>query len=131
MLHYAEVAFRRRISDVETWNSVLTSTDEHFPKVTTAPVTAHPEGASPCGAVDMVGNAWEYTYTNAYSRLPLTPVFKNFEPAQIMSIGRAHVIIKGGAWSSIPNLTSGVFPGKDLLTDRHFEIGFRCVFRPG
>jgi tRNA A-37 threonylcarbamoyl transferase component Bud32 len=29
----------------------------------TTPVTAHKDGASPCGALDLVGNAWEWTET--------------------------------------------------------------------
>ena len=32
-----------------------------------------------------------------------------------------------GAWSSLPELVSSAFRGKDLILDRHFEIGFRCA----
>jgi formylglycine-generating enzyme required for sulfatase activity len=42
---------------------------------------------------------------------------------------RSYGVIKGGTWSSLPEQTSVTFRGRDLVLDRHFEIGFRCACR--
>jgi formylglycine-generating enzyme required for sulfatase activity len=79
----------------------------------------------------MLGNAWEYTCTNHATGQDLRPRFRGLRPVEFMNAPEAQVVLKGGAWSSIPELTSAAFRGIDLLTDRHCEIGFRCVYRPG
>jgi hypothetical protein len=56
--------------------------------------------------------------------------FKHLKPVDFMNAREAQVVIKGGAWSSIPELTSAPLRGVDLLTDRHNEIGFPCAYRP-
>ncbi len=57
----------------------------------------------------------------------MEPRFKGQDPANFMTDDTAFAVLRGGAWSSIPELTTTVFRGKDILTDRHNEIGFRCV----
>ncbi|MFB6175956.1 MAG: formylglycine-generating enzyme family protein [Halobaculum sp.] len=98
----------------------------------TAPVDAHPSGASPFGVLDMVGNVWEYTKTTYLSRQEVHPVFSHMpghSHENLIGNNDALPVIRGGAWSNVPEQTSGFFRGKDLLTDRHNEIGFRCVKR--
>jgi formylglycine-generating enzyme required for sulfatase activity len=130
-LHCAHRVFERPFERILDWRAELARFDRTFPATTTAPVHAHEaDGASPFGVVDMLGNAWEYTCTNADTGREMQPRFKHLKPADFMNAPEAQVVIKGGAWSSIPELTSAPFRGIDLLTDRHNEIGFRCVYRP-
>ena len=56
--------------------------------------------------------------------------FKDKDSVNFMFDKEGFVVIRGGAWLSIPEITSNVFRGKDLFTDRHNEIGFRCVYNP-
>jgi formylglycine-generating enzyme required for sulfatase activity len=95
-------------------------------------VDAFPESESDYGVVDMLGNAWEYTTTNFYSRHEMYPVFNHVSHTSHENLAENHdayPVIRGGAWSSIPEMTTTVYRGKDLLTDRHNEIGFRCIKR--
>jgi formylglycine-generating enzyme required for sulfatase activity len=117
----------RDIRDIHEWRSYLIQIDETFPSRTTTPVSAYPKNKSPYGVRDMVGNAWEYTNANFYSSEPLEPEFKDKDPVSFMHDPGAFVLIKGGPWTGIPEMTTTIFRGKDLFTDRHNEIGFRCV----
>lgn len=133
-LHWAGNTFDTGIDTIPEWTELLVSTIEDGPNETqTVPVDAHENGASPFGVVDMLGNVWEYTKSNYLSRQEINPVF-NHPPGSshenLIDNPGAFPVIRGGSWSNIPEQTSAVFRGKDLLTDRHNEIGFRCVVRP-
>jgi formylglycine-generating enzyme required for sulfatase activity len=92
----------------------------------TAPV-AEGSSASTYGVVGMAGNAWEWSATNFYSRYPLEPEVGDRDSLDVVYDWRSYPVIRGGSWSSLPELTSAAFRGRDLLTDRHFENGFRCA----
>lgn len=89
------------------------------------PVTAGPPG--PFGTLGMAGNAWEWTATNFYSKSPLEPDVGSRDTLEVVYDWNSYPVIRGGSWSSLPELMSAAFRGRDLLTDRHFENGFRCV----
>jgi iron(II)-dependent oxidoreductase len=84
-----------------------------------AEVTAHPQGASPFGVMDMVGNVWQWT--------------DEFEDEHTRS-----AIVRGGSYYQ-PQGSMWYFPqayrldehGKYLLMapslDRSGTIGFRCA----
>lgn len=126
---WAGVVFAREIDDIWTWRKLLQNHDEHHPRTMTAPIDAHPSGASPYVVMDMVGNCWEWTRTNFYTRRNLEPRIQGRPRPEWSTSPECFVVIKGGAWSSIPEETSTFFRGTDLLTDRHNEIGFRGVVR--
>jgi len=64
-----------------------------------APVGSFPDGASPCGAMDMAGNVRELV---------------------------DNLILKGGSWYSNPvSLRSGD-PGDEYQVERDDDMGFRC-----
>jgi formylglycine-generating enzyme required for sulfatase activity len=68
----------------------------------TAPVGSKPAGASPYGALDMMGNVWEWTLDAA---------------------GDRHVL-RGGAWNTAPVGADHRYPYPDKGTP---STGFRCV----
>ncbi len=119
-----------QLDSVKEWRELLTKIDDSVPRCTTVPVGVNKKNLSSYGIYDMSGNCWEYTKTNYFSRKDMNPHFKDLDPVAFMQDHDAFPIIKGGSWTSIAALTSAPFTGKDLLTDRHNEIGFRCVYNP-
>jgi formylglycine-generating enzyme required for sulfatase activity len=130
--NWAGRAFDTEFEDVWDWMTTVRKSDDEIPATRTTPVDAFPEGESEFGCVDMVGNAWEYTKTNHVSRQEMDLKFDH-QPTtsheHLIGNNAAFPVIRGGAWSCIPEVTSAVFRGKDLLADRHNEISFRCVRR--
>ncbi|WP_394555724.1 hypothetical protein C1N61_30610 (plasmid) [Priestia aryabhattai] len=109
------------------WRHCLCGTSNIFSGEKTYSIYEKPKNVSPYGVYGMVGNSWEYTQTNYYSKEEMNPEFKDMDVSEFLQDKEGYPVIKGGAWSSIPDMVSTWFRGKDLLTDRHCEIGFRCV----
>lgn len=81
------------------------------------PVGKSPGNVSPFGALDMVGNAWEWVYNDLtvyeLSKAPPQPGVK---------------IIRGGAFDSDPEEATGSFRGFLRPNSREYDrTGFRCV----
>lgn len=117
------------IPNVLEWRALLARHSDQFPTTLTAPVRSHPRGKSPYGVHDMIGNTWEWTRTNFFSRHDMDPQTSGRPRPEWAYSEESFVVLKGGAWSGIPEETTTFFRGKDLLTDRHNEIGFRGVIR--
>ncbi|WP_326912890.1 formylglycine-generating enzyme family protein [Rhizobium johnstonii] len=127
-VRYAGETYGREMVDLTDWVAQLSQGYAHFPQTTTAPVDAHPEGNSPYGVADMCGNSWEFTTTCFFTGETVRAAFADFTPIELMGSREGHVVIRGGAWSSPHPLIGAAYRGFDLLTDRHTEIGFRCVW---
>ncbi|MCG8334990.1 MAG: formylglycine-generating enzyme family protein [Proteobacteria bacterium] len=83
---------------------------------------------SPFGVVGMAGNQWEWTSTNRSSLGHLNPsCCSNKSYVDLIYDYRSFSVLKGGTWTSIPEMMSTKFRGNDFIYDRHFEIGMRCV----
>ena len=82
-------------------------------------VDAHPQGASPFGVMDLVGNVWQWTdeFEDEHTRAA--------HPArrQLLSAARFHLVF--------PQAYETIEHGKLLLMapglDRSGGVGFRCV----
>jgi formylglycine-generating enzyme required for sulfatase activity len=83
------------------------------------PVDAHPEGASPYGVMDLVGNVWQWTdeYTDEHTRAAIVRGGEYYQP-------------QGSIWY-FPQAYRNDQHGKLLLMapgyDRSGGVGFRCV----
>lgn len=86
------------------------------------PVGGRPGGASPCGALDMIGNAWEWT-ADWYRAYP-----GNAVPS--VHYGEKYRVVKGGgAIDFYPptNAQRASVRGRIQPFGRYDSVGFRCV----
>lgn len=128
--HFFDRAFGYSPRSMLDWMQQLSGTTRGWPAISTAPVDRHPAGASPFGVEGMLGNTWEFTRTAFFTGNDVRPAFSGYRPVELMGSREGHVVIRGGAWSSPAPLLGAAYRGYDLLTDRHSEIGFRCVWTP-
>jgi formylglycine-generating enzyme required for sulfatase activity len=110
---------------VLAWRRELLDLADHPPRATTRPRDI-PGSESPFGVRDLSGNVWEWT-ASAFDGAPLSPAELNRDAIDVIYDQRSYAVIKGGAWSCLPEQASVAFRGRDLALDRHFEIGFRCA----
>lgn len=74
----------------------------------TGPVTASPAGAATCGALDLLGNAWEWTSTT-------------------IAEGEGLQVVKGGCFSDPASILRVDLRLEAGAKDKFENIGFRCV----
>lgn len=127
-LRWFGAAFRPPKS-LEDWRDTLITFDDSTPAVTTVPVGSYPKNVSSYGVFDLVGNCWEWTDTNFFTRERMQPMISGRPRPEWATSEETAVVIRGGAWTSIAEELMTFFRGKDLFTDRHNEIGFRGVIR--
>ena len=90
----------------------------------TAPVDAHPAGASPYAVKDMAGNAWEWV-SSAYRPYPYRADDgrEDLKPGPVRST-------RGGGHDSAENEITTTHRGRNLSRNPasgHHNIGFRCA----
>jgi formylglycine-generating enzyme required for sulfatase activity len=88
----------------------------------TTPVGSYPGGASPCGALDMAGNVWEWTSNLADDNA--VDVSRDALPTEI-------AMLRGGSWVSAPAEVSGAARSNRLPNGYSPTIGFRLAHLPG
>jgi formylglycine-generating enzyme required for sulfatase activity len=89
----------------------------------TAPVGSFPAGASSCGALDMVGNVWEWVadwydsgyYSQAPSRNPPGPDAGEYG------------VLRGGCWLDRPHFVRCATRYQFDRGRRAWSVGFRCA----
>ena len=90
----------------------------------TAPVGSYPAGASPCGALDMAGNVWEWVadrYSESY--YASSPAANPQGPTS----GAGHVL-RGGSWNSVAQRVRAAARDWDYPGNWDFRLfGFRCA----
>ena len=91
----------------------------------TTPVTAHAEGASAYGCVDMTGNVWEWTAT-IFDAYPGFAVYPYPEYSELWFDGD-HRVLKGGSWATQLPLLRCSFRNFWRPGFRIAFAGFRCA----
>ena len=100
----------------------------------TAPVGQFPAGESWCGALDMIGNVWEWVAdwydTGYYSASPLrNPQGPDSGPARELSDGRTGPVKlqRGGSWYTKSYFSHTARRGWHLPFESAASVGFRCA----
>ena len=90
-----------------------------------APAGAYGDAASDAGAVQMLGDVWEWTS----SELAGYPGFEPFPYPEYSEVfyGTGLKVLRGGAWASRRNVVRPSFRNWDLPERRQIFAGFRCA----
>ncbi|WP_321531284.1 SUMF1/EgtB/PvdO family nonheme iron enzyme [uncultured Desulfuromonas sp.] len=101
----------------------------------TSPVGCFPKGKSPCQALDMVGNVWEWTLSLYKDEInsPYPYPYRDFEEE------REHVeaakdrarVLRGGGFFDYAEYLRCVARFRRLANFRYTNLGFRIVVAPG
>jgi gamma-glutamyl hercynylcysteine S-oxide synthase len=89
------------------------------------PVGSYPAGAAPCGALQMLGDVWEWTGTD-FTGHPGFCVFPYREYSEVF-FGDGYKVLRGGSWATDPVACRTTFRNWDFPIRRQIFAGFRCA----
>lgn len=116
-------------TDLASLEALLCDLAVSPPDIPTPSVEALRNNESPYGVRQMSGTVWEMTRTNYFTGRDMNPLFGRYDPSDFISNPAAFFVLKGGTWTSPPVCCRADYRGRDLFTDRHYEVGFRCVYK--
>jgi gamma-glutamyl hercynylcysteine S-oxide synthase len=91
----------------------------------TTPVGAHPGGAAPCGAHDMVGNVWEWTSSH-FTGYPGFRAHPYREYSEVF-FGDEYRVLRGGSWATSARVCAPTFRNWDYPERRQIFAGLRVA----
>jgi iron(II)-dependent oxidoreductase len=91
----------------------------------TAPAGAYADTAADSGAVQMLGDVWEWTESDFLAY----PGFEAFPYPEYSEVfyGEGYKVLRGGAWSARRNVIRPTFRNWDNPERKQIFSGFRCV----
>ncbi|MEQ8756954.1 MAG: SUMF1/EgtB/PvdO family nonheme iron enzyme [Coleofasciculus sp. G1-WW12-02] len=91
----------------------------------TTPVNAYPQGQSPSGCYDMLGNVWEWTasWFDGYKGFVSYP-YRGYSQAYFDG---KHRVLRGGSWTTRPWAMRCSFRNWYYPSVRQILAGFRCA----
>ena len=126
---FAAWAGKRLPSELE-WEAAAAGADRERANLDTmgfgpAPAGAYADAASDCGAVQMLGDVWEWTT----SELAGYPGFEPFPYPEYSEVffGSGQRVLRGGSWATRRNVIRTSFRNWDLAERRQIFSGFRCA----
>jgi iron(II)-dependent oxidoreductase len=90
-----------------------------------APAGAYADGASDCGAVQMIGDVWEWT-SSEFEPYPGFEAFPYPEYSEVF-FGDGYKVLRGGAWATRRDVIRPSFRNWDLAERSQIFSGIRCV----
>lgn len=90
-----------------------------------APVGAYPDGASPLGVHQLIGDVWEWT-GSGFHGYPGFAVFPYAEYSQVF-FGGDYRVLRGGSFGTDAAACRGTFRNWDHPIRRQIFSGFRCA----
>jgi iron(II)-dependent oxidoreductase len=90
-----------------------------------APAGAYADAASDCGAVQMLGDVWEWTSSD-FTAYPGFSAFPYPEYSEVF-FGDEHKVLRGGAWAARRDVIRTSFRNWDLPIRRQIFSGIRCA----
>ncbi|WP_047863816.1 ergothioneine biosynthesis protein EgtB [Rubrobacter aplysinae] len=90
-----------------------------------ADVGAYPAGASPCGALGMIGDVWEWTASD-FEAYPGFTAFPYDEYSKVF-FNEDYKVLRGGSWATRPASIRNTFRNWDHPIRRQLFVGLRCA----
>ncbi|QKW22863.1 ergothioneine biosynthesis protein EgtB [Kitasatospora sp. NA04385] len=90
-----------------------------------APVGAYPEGESPCGARQLIGDVWEWTSSD-FTGYPGFTAWPYPEYSEVF-FGPEYKVLRGGSFAVAPVACRGTFRNWDYPVRRQIFAGFRTA----
>ncbi|HEY3091329.1 MAG TPA: ergothioneine biosynthesis protein EgtB [Jatrophihabitantaceae bacterium] len=90
-----------------------------------APVGSYPDGASPLGVRQLIGDVWEWTASD-FTRPPGFVAFPYREYSEVF-FGDEYKVLRGGSWAADRSAVRGTFRNWDYPIRRQIFSGFRCA----
>jgi gamma-glutamyl hercynylcysteine S-oxide synthase len=90
-----------------------------------APAGAYADAAADCGAVQMLGDVWEWT-TSEFTAYPGFEAFPYPEYSEVF-FGDTYKVLRGGAWAARRNVIRTSFRNWDHAERRQIFSGIRCA----
>jgi iron(II)-dependent oxidoreductase len=90
-----------------------------------APAGSYPEGESPLGVRQLIGDVWEWTSSD-FLPYPGFAAFPYREYSEVF-FGSAHKVLRGGSFAVDPVACRGTFRNWDLPVRRQIFSGFRTA----
>jgi iron(II)-dependent oxidoreductase len=91
----------------------------------TAPAGAYGDAASDAGAVQLLGDVWEWTSSD-FTAYPGFQAFPYDEYSKVF-FGPEHKVLRGGAWATRRSVIRTTFRNWDLPIRRQIFSGIRCA----
>ena len=92
----------------------------------TTPVGSYPNGISPYGAYDMVGNVWEYVHS-IYKDYPYDATDGREDNTNTDATLR---VLRGGSWNYGISFAPVTYRNNDFRLNPDLNVGFRCAAEP-
>ncbi|MGW5875602.1 ergothioneine biosynthesis protein EgtB [Nocardiopsis terrae] len=89
------------------------------------PVGSRPDGASPLGVRQLVGDVWEWTSTT-FDGYPGFAAFPYREYSEVF-FEDGYKVLRGGSWATHPTAVRSTFRNWDHPVRRQIFSGFRCA----
>jgi iron(II)-dependent oxidoreductase len=90
-----------------------------------SPAGAHSDAPADCGALQMLGDVWEWTNSD-FTAYPGFRAFPYREYSEVF-FGDAYKVLRGGAWATRRNVIRPSFRNWDLAERRQIFAGVRCA----
>ena len=124
-----------RLPTEAEWETAATWTQRSWPSdgeahvgqlaFETAPVGAAPHTASDCGALDLIGNVWEWTQTE-FDGYPGFAAHPYREYSEVF-FQQGYRVLRGGAWATQSRVATPTFRNWDLPQRRQIFAGVRLA----
>jgi iron(II)-dependent oxidoreductase len=120
----------KRLPTEPEWEAAATGADRDHANLDLlsfgcAPAGAYADAASDCGAVQMLGDVWEWTSSD-FTAYPGFEAFPYSEYSEVF-FGDTYKVLRGGAWTTRRSVIRNSFRNWDLPERRQIFAGLRCA----